>query len=85
MDKDIKSKNGIQHIGDDKGDHDHQDGVGSSHLWGASVVPSGGVNALHFQLVPVQEKHHGATGPDQETNKHDIRDGPQDDKVCVVT
>ena len=38
----IKRKNGIQYVNDDKGDHQHQDAVGGSGLWGASVVPSEG-------------------------------------------
>ena len=67
-----KSKNRIQHIEDDKGDHQHQDCVGGSGLWGASVVSSGGVNILHFLVVSVQKKHHGATGPDHEANKYGI-------------
>ena len=73
---DIKSKTGIQHKEEDKGDHQHQDGVGSSGLWGALAVGSGPVNILHSLVVSVQEKQHGATGPGHEANKQDIRDGP---------
>ena len=51
--------------------------MGGSGLRGASVVPSGGVNILHPLAVSEQEKHHGATGPDHEANKHGIRDRPQ--------
>ena len=82
---DIKSKNRSHHIEDDKGDHQHQGGVGGSGLWRASVVPSGGVDILHPLAVSVQEKHHGATGPDHEANKHGIRGGPQDDNPCIGT
>ena len=77
---DIKRKNGIQYVNDDKGDHQHQDGVGGSGLWGASVVSSGGVNIRHPLAVSVQ-KHHGATGLDHEAKKHGIRDEPQGDRA----
>ena len=69
---DIKNKNRSHHVEDDEGDHQHQDGAGGSGLRGASAVPSVGVNILHSLVVSVQEKHHGATGPDHEANKHDI-------------
>ena len=68
----MENKTIIQHVEDDIGDHEHQDGVGGSGLRGASVVPSGGVDILHPLVVSVQEKHHGATGPDHEGNKHVI-------------
>ena len=51
--------------------------MGGSGLRGASVVPSGGVDILYPLAVSEQEKHHGATGPDHEANKHGIRDRPQ--------
>ena len=73
----MKSKNAIQQVEDDEGDHQHQDGAGGSGLRGASVVSSAGVNILNPLVVSEQEKHHGATGPDHEGKKHDIRDGPQ--------
>ena len=68
----MENKTIIQHVEDDIGDHEHQDGVGGSGLRGASVVPSGGVDILYPLVVSVQEKHHGATGPDHEGNKHGI-------------
>ena len=82
MGPDIKSEYRIQQVEDDKGDNQHQDGVGGSGLWGASVVSSGGVNILHPLVVSEQEKHHGATGPDHEGKKHGIRGGPQVDTAC---
>ena len=81
----MENKTVIQQVEDNEGDHQHQDGVGGSGLWGASVVSSGGVDILHPLVVSVQEKHHGATGPDHETNKHSIRGGPQDDNLCTGT
>ena len=78
----MKSKNAIQQVEDDEGDHQHQDGAGGSGLRGASAVPSGGVDVLHPLVVSEQEKHHGATGPDHEANKHGIRDQPQIQKAC---
>ena len=79
----MENKTIIQHVEDDIGDHEHQDGVGGSGLRGASVVPSGGVDILYPLVVSVQEKHHGATGPAHEGKKHGIRDGPQVDKACI--
>ena len=38
----MKRKNGVQYVNDDKGEHQHRDGVGGSGLQGASVVLSGG-------------------------------------------
>lgn len=73
----MENKTVIQQVEDNEGDHQHQDGVGGSGLWGASVVSSGGVNILHPLVVSEQEKHHGATGPDHEGKKHGIRDRPQ--------
>ena len=81
----MENKTIIQHVEDDIGDHEHQDGVGGSGLRGASVVPSGGVDILYPLVVSVQEKHHGATGPDHEANKHDIRDEPKVAKACDGT
>ena len=81
----MENKTVIQQVEDNEGDHQHQDGVGGSGLWGASVVSSGGVDILHPLVVSVQEKHHGATGPDHEANKHDIRDEPKVDKACGST
>ena len=81
----MENKTIIQHVEDDIGDHEHQDGVGGSGLRGASVVPSGGVDILHPLVVSVQEKHHGATGPDHEANNHDIRDEPKVAKACDGT
>ena len=49
------------------------------------MVPSRGVNILQPLVVSVQEKHHGATGPDHEANKHDIRDEPKVAKACDST
>lgn len=46
-DSDVKCKNQIHHVEDDEGDHQHQDGVDSSGLWGAAVGALGGVNMLH--------------------------------------
>ena len=83
MGPDIKSEYRIQQVEDDKGDNQHQDGVGGSGLRGASVVSSGGVNILHPLVVSEQEKHHGATGTDHEGKKHGIRDGPKVHKTCV--
>ncbi|KAI5173424.1 Krueppel-Like Factor 12 [Manis pentadactyla] len=60
-------------VEDDKGDHQHQDGVGSSGLWGEVVVALGGVNMLHPLVMSAKETHHGAAGPDHEANKHGIR------------
>ena len=48
-------------------------------------MPSRGVNILQPLVVSVQEKHHGATGPDHEANKHDIRDEPKVAKACDST
>jgi len=81
----IKSKNRSHHIEDNKGDQQPQGGVGGSGLRRASVVLSGGVDILHPLAVSVQEKHHGATGPDHEANKHGIWAGPQDDNPCTGT
>ena len=78
----MKNKTVIQHVEGDKGDHQHQDGVGSSGPWGAFVVPSGGVNILRPLVGSVQEKHHGAAGADHEANKHGIRGGPKVAKAC---
>ena len=79
----VKLESGIQYVKVDKGDHQHQGGVGGSGLQGASVVSSGGVNILHPLVVSEQEKHHGATGTDHEGKKHGIRDGPKVHKTCV--
>ena len=81
----MENKTVIQQVEDNEGDHQHQDGVGGSGLWGASVVSSGGVDILHPLAVSVQEKHHGATRPDHETNKRSIRGGPQDNNLCTGT
>ena len=79
----VKLESGIQYVKVDKGDHQHQGGVGGSGLRGASVVSSGGVNILHPLVVSEQEKYHGATGPDHEGKKHGIRGGPQEDNGCI--
>ena len=68
----MENKTVIQQVEDNEGDYEHQDGVGGSGLWGASVVSSAGMNILHFLVVSVQKKHHGATGPDHEANKYGI-------------
>ena len=73
----MENKTAIQQVEDNEGDYEHQDGVGGSGLWRASVVSSGSVNILHPLAVSQQEKHHGATGPDHDAKKHGIRDGPQ--------
>ena len=81
----IDNKKRIQHVEDGKGDHQHQDGVGSSGLWAALVVARVGVNILHPLVVSVQEKQHGATGPNCEANKHGIRDGRKIAKAIMST
>ena len=80
----VKLESGIQFVKVDKGDHQHQDGVGGSGLWAASVVPSAGVNILH-PLAVSEQKHHGATGPDHEGKKHGIRGGPLEANGCFGT
>ena len=69
---DVNNKNEIHCVEDDEGDHQHQDGVGGSGLWGAAVGALGGVNMLHPLVMSAQETHHGAAGPDHEDNKHGI-------------
>ena len=36
----MENKTVIQQVEDNEGDHQHQDGVGGSGLWGESVVSS---------------------------------------------
>ena len=42
----MENKTVIQQVEDNEGDYEHQDGVGGSGLWGASVVSSRGVDIL---------------------------------------
>ena len=57
----------------DKGAHQEEDGLGGSRLrgglWGAGLM-----NVLHSLLVPVQDEHHGAAGPEHEPPTHSIRE-----------
>lgn len=52
--------------------------MGCSDLSKSSVVLNGCVNVLQSQVVFSQEKYHGDTGPEHDTDEDDVVSKPQE-------
>lgn len=65
-------KDGGEGVGRRKGTHQGEDALGGSDFPGGARRVPRSMKVLHLLLVPVQNEHHGATGPDNEHREHDF-------------